>query len=35
MGFQATYGPYGLVTIDRKPKQMLLDAVTDVFARWK
>ena len=35
MGFQATYGPYGLVTIDRKPKKMLLDVMTEVYTNWK
>lgn len=34
MGFQATYGPYGLVSIDRKPKQMLMDVMEEVLANW-
>lgn len=35
MGFQATYGPYGLVTIDRKPKEMLLETMSRIMKDWK
>ena len=35
MGFQATYGPYGLVTIDRKPKEMLLETMSKIMKDWK
>ena len=34
MGFQATYGPYGLVSMDRKPKKKLLQTMVDVFRNW-
>ena len=35
MGFQATYGPYGLVSMDRKPKKKLVNVMKDVFKNWK
>lgn len=35
MGFQATYGPYGLVSIDRKPKKLLLEVMSDFYNGWK
>jgi len=35
MGMSATYGPWGLVTMDRKPKQMLMDVLEDEMAKWQ
>ena len=35
MGMQATYGPWGLVTSDRKPKTAMVEAMTEVFTGWK
>lgn len=35
MGMQATYGPYGLVSIDRKPKKLLLGLMSDFYNNWK
>jgi len=35
MGIQATYGPWGLVTMDRKPKQMLLDTMREIYQNWE
>ena len=35
MGMQATYGPYGLVSIDRKPKTLLLGLMSDFYNNWK
>ena len=34
MGISATYGPWGLVTMDRKPKQALLNTITEVYNNW-
>ena len=31
MGIQATYGPWGLVTMDRKPKAPIVEAMKEVF----
>ena len=35
MHLQATFGPFGLVTVDRKKKQGLVDAMTEVFTAWQ
>ena len=35
MGMQATYGPYGLVSIDRKPKKLFLGLMSDFYNNWK
>jgi len=34
MHLNATYGPYGLVTMDRKPKEKLLKLLTDELTGW-
>jgi len=35
MGFQATYGPYGLVSMDRKPKKKWIKVMKDVYKNWQ
>ena len=30
----ATYGPYGLVSMDRKPKQLLVDVMKNFYTNW-
>ena len=34
MHLNATYGPYGLVTMDRKPKEKLLGLLTEEMTNW-
>ena len=34
MHLSATYGPYGIVTMDRKPKQLLFDVLQDFYTNW-
>jgi len=34
MHLSATYGPYGIVTMDRKPKQLLFDVMQDFYTGW-
>ena len=35
MGMAATYGPYGLVSMDRTPKQPMLDTMKKIFEDFK
>lgn len=35
MGFQATYGPYGLVSMDRKPKKKWIKVMKEVYKNWQ
>ena len=35
MSLQATYGAYGLVSMDRKPKTPLLDVMRKTFENWQ
>ena len=35
MGMAAPYGPYGLVSMDRKPKKLLLDMMKELFEKFR
>ena len=35
LGFNATYGPYGIVTMDRKTKTVVYDAVWEIFRKFR